>query len=172
MTNLPSVDDLLDPDLPHWREARGLAYALLRDHWTADDICQEARIRLQQMPDLDRSRPVRELVLTIVRRLSLSERRRKRPELLGDDAMHVDPTTPPANDIADREDRRKTLNDALADMDPVWRAMLYLKDGLGLRYREIADVLDKTEDVVRVTLHRARIRARERLMASQAERTS
>lgn len=137
----------------------------------ADDICQEARIRLQQMPDLDLSRPVRELILTIVRRLAVSERRRKRPELLGDDAMHIDPTAPPADAVAERNDRRKLLRDALADMDPVWRAMLYLKDGVGLRYREIAEVLDKTEDVVRVTLHRARIRAREHLLQNTVSRS-
>lgn len=127
----------------------------------ADDICQEARLRLGSMRDIDLSRPARGLILTIVRRLALSERRRKRPDLPGDEAMHVDPVSQDPADVAEQADRAKILQGLLADMDPGWRAVLYLKDGMGLRYREIAEILDKSEDVVRVTLHRARLWARQ-----------
>ncbi|MFQ5654406.1 MAG: RNA polymerase sigma factor, partial [Planctomycetota bacterium] len=59
-----------------------------------------------------------------------------------------------------RREEIATVEAALAQLSPLWRAILYLRDGLGLSYREVAEVLDRSEDVVRVTLHRARLRIR------------
>lgn len=147
-----------------WGEAHGLAFALLRDHAMADDLCQEARVRLEdRAADLDRSRSLREWVLTVVRRLAISELRRRRPRSLQDEEC-VDDAAPDPLLAAERAERARILREVLSEMDPVWRAMLYLKDGLGLRYREIGEVLGKSEDMVRVTLHRARARAREALV--------
>jgi len=150
----------------HWREAYGLAWTLCRDRARAEELCQEALVRLGTMrraPEVDR--PVRELLLTIVRNLALSDMRR--PEVGRAAPEALDGVPAPAADgplrQASRNEEQALVRAALERMDPGWAAMLYLRDGLGLRYAEIARVLEKSEDVVRVTLHRARRRVREHL---------
>ena len=76
-------------------------------------------------------------------------------------ASFADASSPdPAAEVQARE-RRERLREALDTLSPTWRATLYLRDGLSLSYRQIAEVLERSEDVVRVTLHRARLRLRE-----------
>ena len=152
--------------IEHWSEAYGLAMTITRNAARAEELCQEAFVRLGTMRrDPDLTRPVRELLLTIVRNLALSDRRRAPQESL--DAVMADGHTipdPAASDPAEQADRREqqaTVQAALDQLNPTWRAMLYLRDGLSLSYRQIAEILEKSEDVVRVTLHRARHRVRE-----------
>ena len=70
---------------------------------------------------------------------------------------------------AEVREQRERLHAALAGLDATWRAVLYLRDGLSLSYREVGEALGKSEDVVRVTLHRARRRVRQVLMADEPE---
>ena len=148
--------------LAHWAEGFGLAWTVLRDRARAEDLCQDALVRLGDANDVDLSRPVRELFLTIVQRLAISELRRHQPGSLDTTDTTVDDAPGPLEAAGRSEETRQTLA-ALERLDPGWRLMLYLRDGLGLSYREISGVAGKSEDVVRVTLHRARMRARELL---------
>ncbi|MFT5291170.1 MAG: RNA polymerase sigma-70 factor (ECF subfamily) [Planctomycetota bacterium] len=150
----------------HWREAYGLAWALVGDHARAEELAQEAFVRLggmQREPDSDR--PVRQLLLSIVRNLALDELRRRRTESLDlalqEGAQIVDRGNQDPAQLALGRERTERLQEILAQLKPTWRAMLYLKDGLDHSYRQIAETLGKSEDVVRVTLHRARARVRE-----------
>ena len=151
---------------PYWREAYGLAWALTGDRGRAEELAQEAFVRLGTMKrEPDATRPLRELLLAIVRNLALDELRRQGASSL-DEAMDggasfADASSPdPAAEVQARE-RRERLREALDTLSPTWRATLYLRDGLSLSYRQIAEVLERSEDVVRVTLHRARLSLRE-----------
>ena len=72
---------------------------------------------------------------------------------------------------ATRRERIESVRAALDDLPAPWRAILFLRDGLGLSYAEIARIEQRTEDVVRVTLHRARKRLRARLQTTSKEGT-
>jgi RNA polymerase sigma-70 factor (ECF subfamily) len=90
---------------------------------------------------------------------------------LGDAATRspiVDHGAPDPGDEADRSEQADIVQDALRTLSPSLRAVLFLRDGLDLRYAEIGLILGKSEDVVRVTLHRARLRMRAILASSLA----
>ena len=82
------------------------------------------------------------------------------------DGPLADPGSPdPSRDAVGRETRHQ-VREVLERLDPLWRLVLYLRDGLDFSYAEIAEVAARSEDVVRVTLHRARRRVREALERS------
>lgn len=156
-----------------WREAYGLAWALLGDAHRAEELAQDAFLRLRDRAPEDGA-PPRALLLKTVRHLAIDERRRRSPAGLGEEAEGhlgagepVDSADPALR--AEVREQRERLHAALAGLDATWRAVLYLRDGLSLSYREVGEALGKSEDVVRVTLHRARRRVRHVLMADEPE---
>ena len=157
-----------------WPPLFGFAVQLVRDRARAEDLCQEAYLRLFGMDrDVDASRPLRPLLFCIVRNLVRSELRRERGAPFDDvivpdsvDDASVDPLT-----LVGSAEESARVDAALSRMPATWRAALYLRDGLDLSYAEVADILDKTEDVIRVTLHRARLRVRVMLKSQLSERT-
>ena len=157
--------------LGYWSQVYGFARAICGDAVGAEDLCQEAYLRLHERREsIDFGRPVLPLLLTIVRRLAISERRRRRPLTGGaveeDGAAVWEPLAPEESDPARRAevvDDCRQLGEALARLAPKWRAALFLRDGLALSYAEIADVIEASVDSVRTTLHRARQRLRELL---------
>ncbi len=165
----PPRDDM-EAAAPHWREAFGLAWAFVGDRARAEELTQEAFVRLGSMRRApDRGQPIAPLLFAIVRNLALDELRRRRHESLDDDAheqdsraarVEADPASSNPAHLADRAERRERVRAALARLSPTSRAVLYLRDGLDYSYRQIAETLEKSEDVVRVTLHRARARVR------------
>jgi RNA polymerase sigma-70 factor (ECF subfamily) len=166
--------------LEHWRAAYGLAWALVGDAGHAEEIAQEAFVRLNGLhPDRrdgehgSDGRALRPLLLATVRNLAVDRLRRRELESLDgalDDAAsaHASLDAGPV-ELAEARERGRIVLEGLATLSPTWRAALYLRDGLSLSYREIAEVLGRSEDVVRVTLHRARARMRELLAARLPE---
>jgi RNA polymerase sigma-70 factor (ECF subfamily) len=124
--------------------------------------------------ELDASRPLGPLVLTTVRNLCLNELRRVRPgslqarEAATGEVVRERPSSDPLEQLGAAE-RRDAVQTALARLSPAWREMVYLRDGLGFSYREVAAVAETSEDVVRTTLYRARARLRELLAAHAPE---
>ena len=150
----------LENAVVHWREVYGLAFVIIGDRGLAEELSQEAYLRVTKAaPNLDLERPLRNLLMTTVRNLALNERRRRRPDALDAERVVDEDASEPIDRLVERE-RSAALNDALAALRPAWREAVFLKDGLGLRYREIAEVLETSEDVIRTTLHRARQRLR------------
>lgn len=170
----PDKNRVFQKALAHWPEAFAFALALTRERSDAEDLCQEAFLRLWAMNrPLDDTRPLRPLLFTIVKNEFRTRARRQRPDRLDDVLGRDDAGIEVADDgpavRADRSEQVEIVHDALGRMNPIWRAALYLADGIGLSYAEIAEVLDRTEDVVRVTLHRARLRVRVLLKNQVAE---
>lgn len=67
------------------------------------------------------------------------------------------------DELAQRAEVRRLLDEALADLDDKYRLVFILRDVEGLSVRETADALDLTEANVKVRLLRARLVLRERL---------
>lgn len=170
------ADDLARRALPHWAEAHALARLLLRDRARAYDVCQEAFARLAARETDDARRDVRPLLFRIVRNLAIDEQRRVGAISLESRIESAGPIpdlrAPDPAEEASRREQIRRMQRGLATLDPLWQTVLYLRDGVGLSYREIASVIERTEDVVRVTLHRARRRLRTALGANEERKCS
>ena len=162
---------ILEAAAEHWREAYGLACVLLGNAASAEEITQEAYVRLgRSMGAREPGRSIRPLFLTIVRNLAVDEHRRARPDLLQEQADRVpDPAPRDPADAVVRAEEHERLDTVLAGLDELWRTMLTLRDGIGCTYAEIAEVTGKSQDVVRVTLHRARKKVRNALVSGWGE---
>jgi RNA polymerase sigma-70 factor (ECF subfamily) len=151
-----------------WPKIFAYALALVRDRHGAEDLCQEAFLRLFTMKrGVDLGRSLLPLLLTITRNLAASAARKPRALPLDEEEAGVCASGAPAGEGpmngAARQEEGRAVQDALDRLSPDWRSVLYLRDGLGFSYREIAEVVKRSEDSVRVTLHRARQRIRELL---------
>lgn len=160
--------------LEHWSRVLGFARSLVGEPALAEDLCQEAYLRLMERADrIDFERSVLPLLLTIVRNLAVSEFRRERPGSLpgnedGDFDVQDEKAEDPAQ-LASRAESHSTLRDALGCLPKNWRAALYLKDGLSFSYRQIGEIIESSEDTVRTMLHRARQRLRQLLSERKAQ---
>jgi len=88
----------------------------------------------------------------------LREDRRGEPAEWADDPKRTDPTLP-----LERAERDGQVQTALNALAADHRAVVVLKDLDGLRYEEIAAILEVPIGTVRSRLHRARLELRERL---------
>lgn len=143
----------------------------------AEDIAQEAFIRLWRARH--RWRPtaaVRTYLFTIATRLALNRQRgwRRRPPELPcsldeGDAPELPDTAPDPERLAVSAQLRRTLARELEVLPATQRLALLLKAVGGLRYEEIAEVLNVSAAAVESLLSRARARLRPRLAGFRTE---
>ena len=149
----------------HRRVAYLFALQLTGNPDDALDVSQDALLRLfKHLPRLDRARPVRPWLLTVVRNRANDLWRRKkvrRDEPLavevGPDLGHqiVDPAADPETDASRGQSRRRVWG-ALQSLSAAHREILVLRDYHDLRYAEIAEVLSIPVGTVMSRLHAAR----------------
>ncbi|MHC4403609.1 MAG: RNA polymerase sigma factor [Planctomycetota bacterium] len=100
--------------------------------------------------------------------VAASHRRRRKPAASVDEAREssglepVDPQPGP-HDQAERAERCRQVEEAMATLTDDHRAVLVLREIDGCCYETIADVLDVPVGTVRSRLHRARLQLREEL---------
>ncbi len=140
--------DRLQPSL--WR----YAHRLVGDADAADDIAQEAFVRLLSRPDL-RGDSARLWLFTVatnlVRDRGRTSSRRKR--LLN--AMPVGPEPPPhASDRLERGERVQSVREALRELPERDRHLLLMREE-GFSYREIAEVVGVAPGSVGTLIARA-----------------
>lgn len=143
----------------------------------AEDIAQEAFIRLWRARH--RWRPtaaVRTYLFTIATRLTLNRQRgwRRRPLELSftlDETDTLDPVdgAPDPERLAASGQLRRMLASELISLPTTQRVALLLKTVGGLRYEEIAEVLEVSAAAVESLLSRARARLRPKLSAFRTE---
>jgi RNA polymerase sigma-70 factor (ECF subfamily) len=167
-----SVREGVERALRHWPAAYGLALQLTGERAAAEDLCQEAYLRLCRKKSPFREEgSLRAYVLTTVRNVA-KDMAGGRPAALDFREMEADlaavaMVSDPVR-VSTRGEERRRVTRAVERLPSPWRAALYLRDGLDLSYGEIALILDTTDDVVRTTLHRARNRVREMLQRMEA----
>jgi RNA polymerase sigma-70 factor (ECF subfamily) len=149
-----------------YRRSYGLALRLVGDRFDAEDVVQEAYLRVfRAMGDFREEARFETWMYRIVTNSAISwlRRRGRWPELLSDDLP--EPAGP------DRLDQRVAARDelerALWRLPSGQRAAVVLKDVYDLSCREIAEELEIEEGAVKVRLHRARRRLRELLTESE-----
>lgn len=150
----------------------GLCYRMTGSRSEAEDLVQDTFARALASPPPDTTRPLAPWLTTVATRLSIDALRRRTargytgpwlpepvPMDAGDDAARLQ--APLA--ATDAEVRYDTMQSAtlaflfaVEVLTPVQRAVLILRDVVGMTGPEVAAALEKSEANVRVALHRAR----------------
>src|SRR4051794_3704493 len=138
--------------------------AVVRDEHEAQDVTQLVFLKLIGTLDTYDARqgPFRPWLLRVARNLAIDQIRRRRA--IPADCVHRPEA--PADDSG--RERAVALHDALASLSAEQREVLVLRQIVGLRPREIALRLDKTEGSVHALHHRARAAMRLSLVHSDA----
>lgn len=85
------------------------------------------------------------------------------------DPLDPDETTRPGHAIEMAEDERM-VHDALAKLSAEHRSVLVMKDMDGMKYEEMADILDVPIGTIRSRLHRARLEMKDLLLQQEEKR--
>ena len=135
-----------------WR----IAYRFLADPVEAEDITQEAFIRI--LAASSRYKPTAAFatyLYRVVARLCIDHARKRRPVLSDKLPERADPSPGPAATLA-RKDRDELIRRALDALPPRQRLVVILKYYEGLSYGEIARAMGTTVKAVERLLGRAR----------------
>ena len=145
-----------------YRRAYGLAFRLVRDRFDAEDVVQEAYLRMfRSMGGFREKAKVETWMHRIVTNVAITRLRSRgrSAELLSDD-LPEDAASAHADSGIDLRDQ---LERALDRLPAGQRTVVVLKDVYGLSCLEIAEELEIREGAVKVRLHRARKRLREEI---------
>ncbi len=150
----------------------GLAMRLLGDPAAAEDVVQEAFLKL--MAGAARIEGRARLATWLYRVVyngamdRLRDKKRELPAAPEDElgpplpGLHVDLRLSPEQILHDTQ-LRAALERAIASLPPSLRAVFLLRDVEGLSTAQAAEALELTETNLKVRLHRARLMLRERL---------
>lgn len=139
-----------------------IAFGILKDPYYAEDIVHDTFMKVSKNIDKfigkDRNESGR-LIVTIVKRLSLDALKRRKhfeflpveDEILFDDKMENDPV-----DMTVSKEQYERLVLHFASVDERYAGVLKLKLGMGCSNKEISEILDISEENVRLRFHRAR----------------
>ena len=142
--------------LRHQKAAWYTAYRFLGDRVTAEDMAQEAFLKI--LDAAERYRPTakfRTYLYNVVTRLCLDQARRKQPVYADDLSAAPEPSPLPPEAAASRE-RDQAVRKALSTLLPNQRMAVVLRYYQGLSGREIAAALNVSPKAVERLLARAR----------------
>ena len=133
----------------HWTDVFRFALAWTNDWSEAEDLAQEAFVRLwNHRTGLDWERPVLPWLLVTTRRLATDRFRRLRRRLLS--------ATGPASLDTATQARWLDVRAAMGDLSPLERSALVMTAIEGATYEEAAQVLGTTAGALRAAVSRAR----------------
>jgi RNA polymerase sigma-70 factor (ECF subfamily) len=169
--------------LAHLDAAYNLAYWLLRDRDDAQDVVQDAYLRAFRAYDGMVGDDIRPWLLAIVRNVAyrwLSARKRTanvisfdgglpRRDDEDDRALQVASADPSAEDMLLSRADQALVRGALAELPPIFREVIVLREFEDMSYREIAGVTGVPVGTVMSRLARARDQLRVRLQRLLAE---
>ena len=165
-TDMPSWSELV---AQHGDRVYRLAYRLCGNAHDAEDITQEAFIRVFR--SLDRYKPgtFEGWMNRIVTNLFLDSARRRgriRFEALPEDAERVPGRERSPEQVISEETFDPVLQTALANLSPEFRAAVVLSDIEDLSYEEVGRILGVKMGTVRSRIHRGRAALRAELEAA------
>jgi RNA polymerase sigma factor (sigma-70 family) len=144
------------------RPAYHFAMAITRDSALAEDIVQEAFVRLWQSDRTPRELPsFRAWLYRTIRNLARDEQRRQRVRAL---LRFGQPVLPDPTLEAERRMGDPELSSAFETLSSGERQALYLRFSEDLDYGEIARVMGNRESTARVFVHRALNKLRGRMI--------
>ncbi len=149
----------------HWKRAYWTAYDVLYDHGRAQDVAQEAFVKVHRaLRSYDLGRDFASWLYRIVLNLAIDHKRRvDRDRTIPTDK--VEELVDARRAVAEDEDKAATIErveQVLQGLPEEYRIPLTMKDIDGLSVEEVARILDLSYSTVRWRLHRARSMFRER----------
>lgn len=153
----------------------GFALALSRDRATAEDLVQETYVRaLAAARKAAPEENLRGWLFTILGNIWKNERKRRRPEAVGDVERlaggAASRLSDPERALGQRE-LREELRDALDDLPETFREVVVLRCMEGFSYQEVAQVVGCPAGTVMSRLARARALLRMALAGSAFSET-
>lgn len=141
------------------------AYKMLGNAEDAEDVIQELLIKVWKKAEYFISIDNQEAwCMTVTRNLSIDKIRARKQGSLDVSDYHFisDKGATPDRQLEDKDElgRVMAILDGLA---PEQKEIILLRDVEGYSYKEIAKIIDKTEDQVKVNLYRARQRLKLKL---------
>jgi len=143
-------------------QAWTLARYLLKDGAEAEDVCQEAFVKLWQHQDSIDPAKVRPWLMKVTRNGCLDRMRRRKPTEEIREQTAQDHSDGPLAD-SQRSELAGWLGRAIAGLTEPYRSLVVLRDIHQHSYEEVAAVLELSSVQVKVYLHRARKQLREQL---------
>jgi RNA polymerase sigma-70 factor (ECF subfamily) len=140
----------------HERTALSIAYRFLGDRMEAEDVAQEAFLRL--LESAKRYKPTasfRTYLYAIVARLCCDRARRRMPVCVAD-PPEPEIHAPPEDELAARRERDRAVRTALDRLPPRQRLAIVLRHYEGLDYGGIAAAMGVSAKAVERLLARAR----------------
>ena len=150
-------------------ELRAFAMSITQRHDQADDLVQEAIARALSSPNLPTQRSdLRAWTLRTMRNLHIDLMRKKsvRLEYEGEVARFTKEAATPGLSPVDR----MIVRQAFERLSPDHREILCLVDVLGMRYAEVATVLEIAEGTVMSRVSRARAKLLQEMVAAKVVR--
>lgn len=146
-----------------------LALRITLDNAEAEDVVQETLIRVWNKRDeWEQLESVEAYCLTVARNLAIdrSERKDARTVALPPDAEEAADTATPHEQLV-RKERLQLLRHLIRQLPEKQRQIVMLRDVEGKSYKEIAMLLDVTEEQVKVNLFRARKKIKQRFIDTE-----
>ena len=143
-------------------QAWSLARYLLKDAAEAEDVCQEAFVKLWNNQDSIDPDKVKAWLMKVTRNGCLDRLRRRKPsEELGE--WHEDTIGRGPQQGAEHQELGQWLQRSIDRLGEPYRSLVVLRDVQQNSYEEVAEALELTLSQVKVYLHRARKQLREEL---------
>jgi RNA polymerase sigma-70 factor (ECF subfamily) len=149
----------------HWKRAFWTAYDVLYDHDRAQDVAQEAFVKVHRaLRSYDLGRDFASWLYRIVLNLAIDHKRRMERDRIVP-TEKVEDLVDARRAVAEDDERAATIErveTVLAGLPDEYRIPLTMKDIDGLSVEEVARILDLSYSTVRWRLHKARSLFRER----------
>jgi len=140
-----------------------LARYLLKDAAEAEDVCQEAFVKLWHHRDEIDPGKARAWLMKVTRNACLDRLRRRKPMLELHEEAESDGRVAEPHEDARRQELGRWLQKAIAALQEPYRSLVVVRDVHQNSYEEVADALELSLTQVKVYLHRARKQLREKL---------
>ena len=143
-----------------------LALRITLNSQEAEDIVQDVIIKLwKQQSGGTHIGNLEAYTLRMVRNLALDRQRMKVNQTENIDGMDFSGTSS-IEDAIEQDERISRIRQAMAQLPEKQRIAMQLRDFEGRSYKEIADIMEITEDQVKVNIFRARQTIRQLISAS------
>ena len=146
-----------------------LAYRLTGSREEAEDVVQEVYLKLWKMRnELPNYKSIEALSIRITRNHCLDQLRRRKTTLevmqvegRSREEIRQEEETP--DEQMEKKERSKVLNEMIDHLPEPQRSLIHLRHLEGKDYEEIAEMVNMTENAIRVNISRARKKLREML---------
>jgi RNA polymerase sigma-70 factor (ECF subfamily) len=147
----------------HQQGALGVAYRFLGDQTQAEDIVQEAFLKiLAAAPGYEPRAKFRTYLFGVIWRLCVDRYRRKRPQRL-ESSLDPQGSAAEPQQVVLRKEAAEWVREAIGSLPPRQRMAIVLKHYEDLSYQEIARAIKCSPRAVDALLSRARTKLREAL---------